>query len=141
MQARQLVIESHHRELARVRSFVVDAAADLGPTVEPADLAVVASELAANAIECEAGPVTITVRPLGGGGIRLEVLDRSPAEPVVHEHEAWDPNGHRGLALVAALSAAWGCRSEPPGKVVWCDLPGSGPNPVGRDPASQRRPA
>lgn len=122
-QTRRLVIRSDRRELARVRSFALASASELGSAVRTDDLAVVASELAANAMACDAGDVAVTVSRVDGGGLRLEVHDRSSDRPVVHEHHPWDTQGHRGLALVQAMTDAWGFDPEPQGKVVWCVLP------------------
>ncbi|MFE5807513.1 ATP-binding protein [Streptomyces sp. NPDC056491] len=59
------------------------------------------------------------------GRLTVSVIDSDPRLPVLRETraEALDTCG-RGLALVAALSEAWGARQRPdgPGKAVWFSL-------------------
>lgn len=53
------------------------------------------------------------------GGVLIEVADASKSPPVRRGVAGeWSENG-RGLAVVEALSARWGWRPEPWGKVVW----------------------
>lgn len=54
--------------------------------------------------------------------VLLEIWDQSPGEPVLRE-EAGLSEGGRGLEIVEALSARWGCRwPKVGGKSVWCEL-------------------
>jgi hypothetical protein len=49
----------------------------------------------------------------------VEVTDSSPALPQ-HRNYGPDATTGRGIALVEALSTAWGVESSPTGKTVWC---------------------
>ncbi|GHB53919.1 ATPase [Streptomyces cirratus] len=57
------------------------------------------------------------------GRLTVSVHDSDPRLPVVRESAAMETCG-RGLALVAAISEAWGARHQQdrPGKVVWFSL-------------------
>jgi hypothetical protein len=59
----------------------------------------------------------------------VEVTDSSPARPQLR-HYGTDATTGRGIALVEAMSQAWGVESSPTGKTVWCrvspDEPGTG---------------
>lgn len=79
------------------------------------------TELAVNAVEHGAPPVTASLGCLGGR-LRLAVSDGSRTRPTHVEATPASVSG-RGVALVAGLSSAWGVRVEPAGKTVWCDLP------------------
>jgi hypothetical protein len=65
----------------------------------------------------------VTLRLLAGEKtLVIEAWDMSPLDPEPRQARADDECG-RGLAVVAALSARWGC--EPTGgrrKVVWAEL-------------------
>ncbi|MEU9076080.1 ATP-binding protein [Kitasatospora sp. NPDC048538] len=53
--------------------------------------------------------------------LRIEVHDASSEKPVIRRSTGPDDNSGRGLCLVEALSAEWGCcpRPEGIGKIVW----------------------
>ena len=51
--------------------------------------------------------------------VLIEVTDSSPALPQARHYGTGATTG-RGIALVEALSAAWGVQSSPTGKTVWC---------------------
>ncbi|MFB9365253.1 ATP-binding protein [Kitasatospora sp. NPDC001664] len=85
------------------------------------DVALVASELVANAVLHGGGPHRLVLTELdradpGPAAVRVEVTDGSPHTP------AQRPGGH-GLLVVRHLSRAWGHRPTPPGKTVWADVP------------------
>jgi anti-sigma regulatory factor (Ser/Thr protein kinase) len=56
---------------------------------------------------------------LDAGHLLVEVTDSSPALPQ-HRHYGAGATTGRGIALVEALSEAWGVESSPTGKTVWC---------------------
>ncbi|UJP41589.1 ATP-binding protein [Cellulomonas palmilytica] len=60
--------------------------------------------------------VTVTA-----GVLRVEVTDHGGGTPEVRHTEPTAPNG-RGLAIVDALSAAWGTTHEPGRTVVWFEV-------------------
>ena len=86
--------------------------------VDRAVLAV--SELVTNAVlHARSGP-QVVVR-LSAGRLRIEVHDTSPTAPSRKRYGLEAGTG-RGLLMVEALSAAWGCAVEPDGKSVWIEL-------------------
>ncbi|MEV6010157.1 ATP-binding protein [Streptomyces sp. NPDC051976] len=112
------------RSAGRARAFVREflaAVPDGDRFAEVGELLV--SELVANAIEHARTPagrlieVTCAVRD---GRLRIEVHDASTDRPLRRDATPSDTGG-RGLLLVEALSAAWGCcpRAGGVGKYVW----------------------
>ncbi|WP_167536421.1 ATP-binding protein [Streptomyces ficellus] len=96
------------------------------------DLALIATELATNAVE-HAGTsarVTLALREAEPGRrvVRLEVEDTGPgfdprsATPVRPGPDPGESCSGRGLQLVAALSCAWGARPTDTGQLVWAEL-------------------
>lgn len=70
------------------------------------------------------GLAVVHVRLLSDGTrVVIEVWDGVPQAPVAKEAAVDDESG-RGLMLVEALSAQWGCGVVPgwPGKVVWAEM-------------------
>jgi anti-sigma regulatory factor (Ser/Thr protein kinase) len=78
----------------------------------------VLTELATNAAlhARSAYTVHLLVEP---DAVLIEVSDSSPALPQARHYGTGATTG-RGIALVEALSAAWGVESSPTGKTVWC---------------------
>jgi hypothetical protein len=102
--------------------------------VDGARLAV--TELATNAALHAHTPVTVTVRQLPGGKVRIEVGDRSTVAPQQHQSRPTSTVG-RGLQLVGSLGR-WGVdplweNGHRVGKVVWFS-PAGGPLAM-QDPA------
>jgi serine/threonine-protein kinase RsbW len=92
-----------------------------------ADAAVCVSELAANAV-CHTrsgqpgGTFTVSVQA-GRGVVRIAVADAgSGTRPRAMRARRGAFHG-RGLAIVAALSAAWGCERAGGGQITWCEFP------------------
>jgi hypothetical protein len=77
-----------------------------------ADAALVASELATNAVKHAMSPFRVR---------RLSIEDVGPAHPTARAALPEDFGG-RGLAMVQALVLRWGCDPLPGGKVVWAEL-------------------
>lgn len=107
-------------ELASARAarhFVLGA---LGPRARGTggtDAAIVAAELAANAVRHARSPFTVTVSCLPRM-VRISVQDQAPLDGVPL---AVRP-GH-GLHVVAQVAARWAVDPLPGGKVVWAELP------------------
>ncbi len=85
-----------------------------------ADVALVVTELATNAVVHARSEFTVTVVSLEGS-VRICVRDAAPnkwmekAAPLMASHG-------RGLELVAALTNSWGKSAADGGKVVWAAL-------------------
>src|SRR6266487_2888137 len=85
------------------------------------DVALLASELATNAVLHGARPIAVAVEA-GGHRLRVEVSDAAPALPVELDLGPEIENG-RGLAIVEAVADEWGAeRVAGDGKVVWAEL-------------------
>ncbi|MEU6735056.1 ATP-binding protein [Streptomyces physcomitrii] len=109
-----LVSEVRHSVRATLTSWGASAIAD--------DMAVVASELASNALKHACSEATVRLRLVEGQAL-LEVDDSSVQRPVARRVGAEAEEG-RGLFLVQALAAEWGWRyRQGGGKTVWASLP------------------
>ncbi len=84
------------------------------------DGALVATELASNAIRHADSPFRISVdRAVGVVCIAIQDATTAPAQ---RRQAAIDADGGRGMAIVEALSRRWGCDDLIGGKVVWAEL-------------------
>ncbi|MBB5935379.1 ATP-binding protein [Streptomyces zagrosensis] len=54
--------------------------------------------------------------------LTISVRDGDPREPTASQADPFGTHG-RGLALIAAVSASWGVRTDDGGKTVWFALP------------------
>ena len=72
------------------------------------------------------------------GVVRVEVRDGSPQQPV--PRDAADADTGRGLAMVDALSAAWGVDEGPSEKTVWFEVPSTPYSEVGDTSTINRAP-
>jgi anti-sigma regulatory factor (Ser/Thr protein kinase) len=90
-----------------------------GEPVEPTLLVV--TELLSNAIDHAHGPVQLSVER-SAETVRVEVRDATPDAPQLRPPDPARVRG-RGVHLVDALSSRWGWTPDPPGKVVWADVP------------------
>ena len=113
--------------LAMARRFVVGATLAAGWVDHVDDMALLASELATNAVLHGERPIAVTVEA-GDGRLRVEVADAGDALPV--ELDVGPEKDHgRGLAIVAAVADHWGAeRLAGNGKVVWAELRGDDGN-------------
>jgi hypothetical protein len=59
--------------------------------------------------------------------VRVEVRDAAAGPPRLQPHDPLRIRG-RGLQLVDALATRWGWTGDPPGKVVWAEVPTSWPD-------------
>ncbi len=108
------------RSAGTARQLVKDAASAWGAGGVEDTLALLASELVANAVRHGESDVEIMIR-LNGDAVRVEVRDRSGGDALRREATE-DAESGRGLALVEALSEAWGVDPTPEGKSVWFEL-------------------
>lgn len=108
--------------VAAVRSLLDRLLASwrLDGRLDPDDVKLVATELAANAVVHTDAPEAVLVRYLGDV-VQIEVRDGSPDQPQRRAAPV-DALSGRGLNLVEALGAAWGTEQVSGGKRVWCDL-------------------
>jgi anti-sigma regulatory factor (Ser/Thr protein kinase) len=101
-----------------VRSFVREIAVKSG--ADPDAAAVLASELAANAVVHANTDFEVHV-PERDEAFRVEVINDAP-EIIVALRDPSDDSG-RGLHIVDALAQRWGTESTADQKIVWFELP------------------
>lgn len=107
---------------AKTRDFVCRHLAEhnLQPLVD--DIALVASELATNAMAHAETPFMVTLAKVEGTVV-LTVRDGSISVPVKTVPQVLDDSG-RGLVVVDLLSRAWGvCTDGQGSKSVWASFP------------------
>jgi anti-sigma regulatory factor (Ser/Thr protein kinase) len=102
------------------RRFIGSALHEWGLDALADDAALVATELATNAIAHGGGPFTLGVERLDRGVV-LTVADRARSAPRRSLAEG-DAESGRGLHLIDALAAEWGWHHVPQGKRVWAEL-------------------
>ena len=90
-----------------------------GEAVEPTLLVV--TELLSNAVDHGHGPRSLSLE-LADETVRVEVRDNDPEPPQRQPIDPLRARG-RGLQLVDGLSTGWGWTADPPGKVVWAEVP------------------
>jgi anti-sigma regulatory factor (Ser/Thr protein kinase) len=90
------------------------------PADKAGDIVLAASELVTNAFEHGRGGIAVRLR-FSGGCLLLEVRDSSPDDPVLRRPGPDSVRG-RGLALIQALSTAWGHERAGGGKWVWAEF-------------------
>jgi Histidine kinase-like ATPase domain len=90
-----------------------------GEAAEPALL--VLTELLTNALDYADAPIRITLG-LGQAVVRVQVHDAAPEPPQPRLHGPAPVRGH-GLEIVAGLAPRHGWTPDPPGKMVWADVP------------------
>jgi len=92
-----------------------------GERVPVADVQLVVSELATNAVIHAGSPFSISVR-CDVDAIRIAVQDWNATSPQLRGAGPTDRSG-RGLNLVGAVAREWGVEPAPDGKTVWAELP------------------
>ena len=80
----------------------------------------VLTELVTNAVLHAKTDIVVRV-DLARGGLRLEVIDRSPRQPIARHYSPEATTG-RGLGLVDAVAKRWGVQPDRDGKTVWAEL-------------------
>lgn len=113
-------ISSDLAELAPVREAIVDRAAAWGATVDRHVLALLVTEVLANAMEHGAPPIAVSV-DWDERRLRVEISDASHAQPVRRQPSLRDADG-RGIWLVDHNASAWGVEQRSGGKTVWFEL-------------------
>ena len=104
------------------RRFVVETLLEWGHKGSLDDVALVVSELAANAVLHAHSDFTVAVSSRGDR-VRIAVSDSSSAGPVLQRSVAMTAASGRGVALVAALAQDWGCDPNgEDGKIVWAEF-------------------
>lgn len=88
------------------------------------------SELISNALTHGPPPLCLQVL-VAENRVRLEVHDSNPAPPVLGRPDFEAEHG-RGMWLIDTLSSKWGHRPQPPGKIVWLDVPFNAAEPPSR---------
>ncbi|MDP9405252.1 MAG: SpoIIE family protein phosphatase, partial [Actinomycetota bacterium] len=83
--------------------------------------ALLVSELVTNAVRHAGTAVELTVT-VQAPRLRLEVVDGSQRCPTVRDVEPDQAEGGRGMVLVDALAADWGCDPLPASKRIWADV-------------------
>lgn len=112
---RQAVPKARRLVLAVVREW------DLQLTPEALEeLALLCSEIIANAVRHTPGPSTVTVL-WTGSRLRVEVTDTAPGLPAPRGCTLNAESG-RGLMLIAAIATDWGTTPTPTGKAVWFEM-------------------
>ena len=106
---------------ANARRFVTDLLIAWGHAALVDDAAVIATELATNAVLHARSDFTVTVPRRPDGTIRVAVRDDSVVPPRPRHPARYDRSG-RGLPLVEAIAAGWGTDLFADGKVVWAQL-------------------
>lgn len=126
----QAVFPAEEASVPRARRFVAAQLATHDLLHLDADLRLVASELATNAVAHAATPFVVTLEQYDGA-VRLTVEDGSVRRPFVRSEDPTALNG-RGLMLVRDLSSAWGVSgaSDRGAKGVWAafHLTGAAPS-------------
>lgn len=103
---------------AQARRFLRDALAEWGLDRYDIAGAQVLTELATNAALHARTAYTVHLR-VEPDALLIEVSDSSPIRPTLRRYGPEATTG-RGIALVEAMSQAWGVESGPTGKTVWC---------------------
>lgn len=119
---REFVAEPHAP--AAARAFAKAALPQLLDRPPPQalcdDLELIVSELVTNAVRADSPTVALSLS-VERTRVVVRVRDDGSGWPRQRTATLDDPGG-RGLPLVAALSATWGVRLAPTGKVVFAEL-------------------
>jgi anti-sigma regulatory factor (Ser/Thr protein kinase) len=107
----------------QVRRLVADTCRRWSLDHVQADATLIMSELVSNVVRHTpgSGVAALTHRhPF----LQLEVEDRDPTPPTTRSTDPYHADG-RGLAIIEALGARWGCRvgHDDLGKIVWASVP------------------
>lgn len=87
------------------------------------EVSLLATELVTNGLRHGGGSRSLALTRRGDR-LRIAVADNEPMRSPHRQDPSRTAEGGRGLALVEAMSAAWGTRRSPlrRGKVVWCEV-------------------
>ncbi|MFF2040839.1 ATP-binding protein [Kitasatospora sp. NPDC058170] len=117
---------------SRLRAWIGALLADWQLPQLVDDLALIATELATNAVRHGGTPARATLAmsapDAGPRVVRLEIQDSGPGfdprtcAPTAESSATAESCSGRGLLLVAALSSAWGALHTGAGQLVWAEL-------------------
>ncbi len=111
--------EPDNDQVGAARRFVSSSLRAWG--VEPADVPLLVSELATNAVLHARSDFSVMVC-LDDDRVRVEVSDANPRLPALGAIPS-DAHSGRGLMIVAEMAAAWGVESHPgSGKTIWFEV-------------------
>ena len=113
-------------ELDSIRSARHFVTGTLTPTAGDAlvdDAAIVATELAANAVLHAKSAFTVTVFA-SAAAVRIAVRDEGPLAPASGDYPFQVRHDH-GLGVVSRIASGWAVERLPGGKVVWAELAAS----------------
>lgn len=113
--------------VGRARLFVTESLRTLGHSEIADDVALVVTELAANAVFHAQTPFQVELASVGDG-IEVAVCDHEVVLPALPDAECHEASG-RGLQIVAALATRWGVERGRDAKVVWAEFPSSASAP------------
>jgi GAF domain-containing protein len=109
----------HGQSAATARRTIEHVLDEAGLTELLDEALLLVTELVTNAIVHAGTDIELRIETTGGG-LRVEVVDRSPGSlPVVQPSPAEAREGGRGVFLLDALAAEWGTRHFAGGKSVW----------------------
>lgn len=104
--------------VTQARRFVCNALGDIDAG-RRSEIAVMVSELAANAVLHAHTGFRVRVSDSGDEGLRVEVIDSGPGEPHLRMTTP-EQAGGRGLRIVEEFADRWGVAHEAAaGKTVW----------------------
>ena len=136
VQQMALTVTAETESIGVVRHFVVAALPLLGADGYDQDaIALLTSELIANAVDLRAGSVVVSVTR-AADRVRVEVRDRGYGRPEVRRPGSADLDGGRGLLVVDQLATAWGVDQFLPGKIVWFEVASPASTPHGATTAT-----
>ena len=114
------VLPARATSASQARELVTERCVAWGVEALCPDLALVVTELVANAIRHAGTDIELTLEPIPGG-VRMQVRDGS-TRPLRPRPALASDEGGRGLLLVDALSTRYRVEAEPDGKRVWVEL-------------------
>lgn len=119
---RQLVLPAELTSVREARRFARDSVTEWNVEGLADDVQLGVSELVTNAVRHARTDVVMSLHL--DNKLTVEVQDSDPElrHPAVPTQDPLATSG-RGLQIVSAVSADWGVRSVPDGKVVWFALP------------------
>jgi anti-sigma regulatory factor (Ser/Thr protein kinase) len=117
------IVTSDQEQARQVRDWIGSAVSRHGCPVDPADVALAASELYANGVmHGPPGSRVLAGYCLWSAGARIVVCDGGgPTSPLVRRTESLAEGG-RGLQVIDALAVQWGSFRLPGAQAVWCDF-------------------
>jgi anti-sigma regulatory factor (Ser/Thr protein kinase) len=105
-----------------VRDWIASVIVQDDDLADPADVALVVSELFTNAVLHGPGGQVLVAHFLWRGGVRIAVCDGGGTSTPQLREPARSEEGGRGLQVVDMIAAAWGQFRVGSAQVVWCEL-------------------